>query len=158
MSSSQYGMSGAFAAESSAPSRAQDTRTIERRLGEFVTAWNKHDPAQMVAMWHDDGDLINPWGRIAKGRDQVQDLFRDEHTGPMKMCSHQMAIASVRLAADDVAIVDADCTLTGLRDPDGKELPVFKPHVVFVMSKKDGDWKILSARPYAFTPRPETAR
>jgi uncharacterized protein (TIGR02246 family) len=158
MSGSQYGItSDTFATEALAGSRQQDVAAIERRLGDFVAAWNRHEPAQMASVWQDDGDLISPWGRIAKGRDQVQAQFREEQAGPMKTCNHQMSITSVRLVSGDVAVVDSECTLTGMRDQSGKELPPYKPHVTLVLSKKDGQWGVLCARPYAFSPRPGAA-
>ncbi len=153
--SSQYGSSGTASAEEPyVPSRAHALDAIKRRIGDFVAAWNQHDPAQMAAIWHADGDLINPFGRLAKGRDQVEDLFRDDQTGPMKSSRHEMAIAAVRHVSDDVAIVDADCTISGMCGPAGNELPTFKPHVLLVMTRKDGDWRVLSARAYGYTPRP----
>ncbi len=158
MSRSQYGMSGGtYAAEGTSASMQPDIAAIERRLGDFVAAWNRHDTVQMASVWHDDGDLINPFGQIAKGRSQVQALFRDEHSGPMKTCNHQLAINSVRLASQDIAIVDGECTLTGLRDSAGKELPTYKPHVHFVLCKRDGQWGVLSARAYAVSSRPGAA-
>lgn len=157
MSRSNYGVSGG-GAEPFAPSRLLEARTaVERRVGQFVTAWNRHDPVQMASIWHDDGDLINPFGRFARGHSQVQELFRDEHAGPMKTCANQMSINAMRLASDDVAIVDADCTLTGMRGADGKELPTFKPHVLLVLTRREGDWRVLSARAYAMTPAPGAA-
>ena len=156
MSRIQSGIGGTATTESIASLRTKDTAIIERRLGEFVTAWNKHDSTQMAAVWHDDGDLINQFGRLAKGRDQVEALFREEHAGPMKSCTHKMTISSNRLLSPEVALVDAECNLTGVRGPDGKELPVMIPHVVLALSKKDGDWKVSSARPYLYAPQPST--
>jgi len=158
MSSSSFGISGAVTAtESYAPTQAQDIRTIERRIADFVTAWNKHDPARMALLWHDDGDLINPFGRIAKGRDQVLQLLRDEHSGLTKNCTNQFNITSIRLATDDVAVVDIESTMIGMRDADGKGMPPFKPHVLLVLSKKDGEWGVVSARPYAYATCPGKA-
>ncbi len=149
-------MGGQYASEAGAfmGAAGQEARGMEQSLADFAAAWNRHDPANMAACWAQDGDLINPFGRVAKGQDQVEQLFRDEQQGPMKTCSFQMRVSAVRLASNDIAMADADCTLTGIRSPDGKEQPVFKPHIFFVMSKKEGDWKILSARPYAYSPMP----
>ena len=107
----------------------------------------------MASVWHDDGDLIDPWGRVAKGRQQVQSLFRDDQSGPMKTSTHQIKISSARLASPDLAILDCEGTLTGMRDQSGKELPPYKHHVLLVVSKREDDWKILCARPYAFSSR-----
>lgn len=150
MSSSSFGFSGDAAAESYSPAMAQDIRAIEGRIADFVTAWNKHDPVRMAALWHDDGDLINPFGRIAKGRNEVEDLLREEHSTITKNCTNQFNIDSVRLAGNDVAIVDIESVMVGMRDPQGNELPPFKPHVFLVMSKKEGEWGVAAARPYAY--------
>jgi len=38
----------------------------------FAAAWNKHDAKAMAATWAKDGDLVNPFGRVAKGRAEVE--------------------------------------------------------------------------------------
>ncbi|HEY8666400.1 MAG TPA: SgcJ/EcaC family oxidoreductase [Tepidisphaeraceae bacterium] len=153
--SSQFGVgSAASTGQGHAPAQENDRRAIEQRIQDFAAAWNRHDPAQMALLWAEDGDLINPWGRVAKGRGQVQQVFRDEHQGMMKSCSHQMNIQSVRMIGDDTALVDGECTLSGARGADGKEIPTFKPHVFFVMNKKDGEWHAAAVRPYSFAPAP----
>jgi uncharacterized protein (TIGR02246 family) len=135
-----------------------DDEAIRQCIAAFVSAWNKHDPRQMAACWAQDGDLINPFGRPAQGRLKVEQLFTEEQQGPMKQSTHQMNITSVRPIAGDLALVDAECNITGIRGPDGKEMPVFTPHVFLAMSKKDGNWSILSARAFAFMPRPGSAQ
>jgi ketosteroid isomerase-like protein len=50
----------------------------------LIEAWNRHDAAALAALWHEDGDLINPAGRWAQGRAQVEKLFRDEQSTVMK--------------------------------------------------------------------------
>ena len=136
---------------------SQDTRTIEGRVADFAAAWNKHDPARMASLWAEDGDLINPFGRFASGRAQVEQLFREEHQGPMKNSTHQIGIDSIRLLGSELAIVEGDCKLTGIRSPDGKEVSAIKPHISFVMGKIEGNWKILAARAYLYSSMPGVA-
>lgn len=151
-------MSGdVFASQPLSGSAKQEIASIERRLGDFVSAWNRHEPAQMASVWHDDGDLIDPFGRSVKGHDQVQAFFRADQQGMMKTSNYQLTISNVRLITGDLAALDSESTITGMREPSGKELPPFKHHVFFVVSKHDGEWKILCARPYAFTSRPGSA-
>ena len=45
-----------------------DTAAIHARTQEFLAAWNRHDAKEMAAVWAPDGDLVNPFGRAAKGR------------------------------------------------------------------------------------------
>jgi uncharacterized protein (TIGR02246 family) len=130
----------------------QETHSVERIIGEFLAAWNAHDPIKMASLWADDGDLIHPTGRVARGRDEVCALFTDEQRGPMKDTTHEMTLESVRWVADDIVIVDAECAIKGMRDAGGKELPLFNPHVVLVLHRLEGDrWNIVAARPYLYT-------
>jgi uncharacterized protein (TIGR02246 family) len=136
----------------------QETHSVERSVGEFVAAWNKHDPKAMAAKWAEDGDLITPWGQLCRGREQVLECFTQEQRGAMGTSTNEMTLASVRWIADNVVVVDAECTITGRRDIVGRVMPAFKPHVVLVMSKIDDGWQVLAARPYEFSPRPGTAK
>jgi uncharacterized protein (TIGR02246 family) len=139
---------------SSAGTGIGDDQAIRQVMAEFVAAWNRHDPTQMASYWAQDGDLINPFGRPAKGRLQVEQLFAEEQGGAMKRSTHQMTVTSARILPGDVAIVDGDCNITGMAGPDGKEMPAFNPHLFMVLGKRDGNWKVLAARPYAFVPQP----
>jgi ketosteroid isomerase-like protein len=94
---------------------------------------------------------------VCKGRSQVQQNFREEQEGPMKRSNHQFKIGSIRFAANDVAIVDADCAISGASSPDGQLIPTIKPHVTMVLNKAEGDWKILAARPVMYVPAPGAA-
>ena len=133
----------------------QEKQEIQARIDEFTAAWNRHDAEQMAAVWAEDGDLINPFGRKAVGRDEVRGLLADEHAGVMKQSKHEMKVASVRMVGD-VALVDLDSSITGMRHPEtGAEMPPMKLHIFAVMTKQDGKWMILSARPYSYLPAPE---
>lgn len=141
--------------ESVPPIHRQETHSVERIISKFLEAWNKHDASLMASIWADDGDLINPMGKLARGREEVLRLFTDEQRGAMKSTTCGMTLESVRWAADNVVVVDADCSISGMRDPGGKDLPIFKPHVVLVLHKIDNDqWQVLSARPYVYSTLP----
>jgi uncharacterized protein (TIGR02246 family) len=136
----------------------QETHSVERAIGEFIGAWNKHDPKAMAATWSEDGDLITPWGQLCRGREQVLENFSEEQRGVMKSSTMAMTLASVRWAADNIVVVDAECTINGARDAVGREIPAFKPHVLLVMNKIGSGWQVLAARPYEFSARPGTTK
>ncbi len=135
------------------PGDEQDV--LKARSAEFAAAWNKHDAAAMAALWAPDGDVINPFGRVAKGRAEVEALFKDEHGGPMKMTTYSSKVTGVRVLGDRVAVLDWEANITGMQSGDGSPLPPFPHHVVVVVQKdKDGKWMVEAARPYAFAPAP----
>ncbi|HEY8183976.1 MAG TPA: SgcJ/EcaC family oxidoreductase [Thermoanaerobaculia bacterium] len=140
------------AATPAPPAVSNDTQ-IRQMADDFAAAWNKHDPNAMAYFWSADGDLINPWGRKAKGLTEIQRLFQDEHNGPMKVSTYATTAMSIRMLAPALALVDYDAEIANVSLPDGSTT-TFKPHVVFIVRKTNGKWWIVSARPYAFMPPP----
>jgi uncharacterized protein (TIGR02246 family) len=138
------------------PARAadDDTAAVKKRTAEFVAAWGKHDPKALAAVWADDGDLINPWGRLATGRAQVEALFRDEQTGkgPLRDSTFRMNSETMRFPAADIAVVDLDLTITGAYAPDGTKAPALEMHAFWVSKKSGGTWSVYSCRPYIKQP------
>src|SRR4051812_31529263 len=85
---------------------ADHGQAIKARVATFVDAWNQHDAKQMAACWTEDGDLINPFGVSAKGREQIEQLFAKEQSQIMKNTTNEMSVASIRMVGDDLALVD----------------------------------------------------
>ena len=123
----------------------------------FAAAWNKDDAKAMAVAWAPDGDLINPFGRWARGRAEVEKLLGEEHSTTMKGSTYAVADMKVRFVSPAVAIVDWEGTITGMHNGDGSVAAPFKHHVAAVFAKKDGKWWIAAARPYAPLPPPPSA-
>ncbi len=143
-----------FAALAVGPSMAaaQDDEAAIRKLSsDFFAAWTRHDVKAMAAVFADDADIINPSGRVAKGRAEIEKLLTDEHAGPFKGTSYE-ATVSLRMVAPGVAVGDWEATVTGMHDASGQALPPFKHHVAAVYVKKSGRWLAAAGRPYAFLP------
>jgi uncharacterized protein (TIGR02246 family) len=130
-----------------------DDAAINKRHDEWCAAWNKHDPKAMAAFWVADGDLINPFGRVCKGRDQIEKLFTEEQSGPMAGTTYSGTVQGIRHIGD-VAIVDVDGEITGMKMADGTACPPFKHHVTWICRKVDGKWMAEGARAFAYVPAP----
>lgn len=114
----------------------------------FTKAWNAHDAKAMAALWADDGDLLDPWGKWAKGRNAVARAFTEDQSGRFKESTINQRIDGVRFLGP-LAIVDTSARLTGGKDADGKPMEALDHHVMWVMQKQgSNDWKIVAARPY----------
>jgi len=138
---------GAFAADTA-------TQAIEKRTGEFVAAWNRHDSTALAAFWLPDGDLLNPFGRWAKGRAEVAKLLGEEHSTVMKATTFTVDAVWVRTPSPNVAVADWDITIAGMTGPDGSMMPAQKMHVAMVWIKKGGTWSIMAGRPMIPAPLP----
>ena len=126
---------------------------IRARASAFADAWNKHDTVAMAAFWSFDGDLMNPLGRKANGMTQIQKLFQDEHSAAMKQSTYKTNSMSIRFIQPDIALGDADVEISGVANPDGSTATI-KPHVTTLWRKSGGQWWIVSARAFSFTPPP----
>src|SRR5512141_1550432 len=140
----------AVAASEKGGSEAQ----VRARSEEFAASWNRHDLKAMAGVWAADGDLINPSGRVAKGRTEVEKLLADEHSSVMKDSTFTITDMSVRMLKPDVALADWDVEIAGMHAADGSPIPTQKMHVNVVMVKKAGKWWTVTARPVSYLPPP----
>jgi uncharacterized protein (TIGR02246 family) len=146
-----FALVGIGAARGEDPAKEKEVRAVS---DEFAAAWNKDDSKAMAAVWAPDGDLINPFGRWAKGRAEVEKLFTDEHTALMKGTTYSISNYTARFPSPAVAVVDWDGEIAGMHAPDGSAMPAFKHHVVGVYAKKGNKWWLLAARAMAYLPPP----
>lgn len=130
---------------------------VRARSQEFAAAWNRHDAKALAAYWAPDGDVINPFGRVAKGRTEVEKLFTDEHSTFMKDTTLTITSSTVRLLKPDVAFADWDVDISGMHSPDGTAMPTLKNHVNVVLVKKSGQWWFVAVRPVSYQPPPGSA-
>ncbi|MGH9443678.1 MAG: SgcJ/EcaC family oxidoreductase [Thermoanaerobaculia bacterium] len=140
----------------STPARADQgaKAAVEKLRHEFISAWNAHDAKKMASVWWEDGDLINPFGRVEKGREAIEKLFVEEQSGVMKPTTYKVESTSLREIGSNVAIEDWVAVVTGMKAPDGKAMPDFRHNVTFIALKRDGRWSAVSVRAYVFMPMP----
>src|SRR5262245_57333478 len=101
----------------------KEDAAIRKRHDEWVAAWNKHDAKLMASFWVSDGDLINPFGRHAKGTAEIEKVFTDEHGGMLAGTTYSGQIESIRYIGKNVAIVDVAGEIAGMKGSDGSEQP-----------------------------------
>jgi len=107
-----------------APTVKSNEEQIRGVADEFAAAWNKHDPTAMAYVWAADGDLINPFGRRARGLTEIQRLFQDEQNNAMKNTTFTIKGFSIRFVDSTLALVDSDAEISGLTNPDGSAMLV----------------------------------
>jgi uncharacterized protein (TIGR02246 family) len=134
------------------PGTASDDRVADVRKScqSFKDAWNAHDPKAMAAIFvEEDGDILNPMGKKASGREEIEKAFAEEQTGEgmMRESTIEVKEETVRFLSDDFAISDADAVITGAMGPGGKKMPPMGVRVANVWKKVGDDWKIAACRP-----------
>lgn len=130
---------------------ASDQKTLGKIATDWTEAWNRHDAEGLAGLYAVRGDLINPMGEVAKGRDQVQKLFQREHTGSLKQSTMALTCEPARSFSAEVAEVDCDFTLSGLADPHAPAQ--LHGHLTNVVVKEGQRWSIVSSRAMIPTPK-----
>jgi len=135
---------------------SKEEEAIHIRFDEFVSAWNTHNARAMSMAFSEDADVINPFGRVAKGRPEIERLFKDEHSGPLKDSRMTLRPENIRLLSPEIAITDHAFEITGVRDQNGKDAPTMRGHLTEVLKKSGEIWLVVAGRP--IVPIPTTGR
>jgi uncharacterized protein (TIGR02246 family) len=127
---------------------AEDQRALLKLEEDFAAAWNKGDYKAMAALWDDDGDLINPVGRVARGRAEIEKLFLADQTGPFKATHFTITCPAtgIRMVKSDVAVVDCSWEVTGAKDAVSQARPPMTGLSSGVAMKSGGRWRWVAGR------------
>ena len=118
----------------------------------FAADWNQHDVKALVTCWADDATLINPMGRVAHGKAEIETLLSEEQSGIFKASTAKVVEMKVtRQLGSHMAFCDGEMTVDGAVGPDGSAMPQMKVHLAVIMAKHGSAWVFQDARPYAFT-------
>ncbi len=121
----------------------EDKQAILKLHSDFTEAWGKDDAQAIAKLFTAEGDLINPMGRAALGRDQVEKLIAEEHAGRLKGTVMTQSCDRVRFLTAEVAVVDCAFTVKGIQSqPD-----TLNGHITDVVIKDGGAWKFAVHRP-----------
>ncbi|MBI2061459.1 MAG: SgcJ/EcaC family oxidoreductase [Nitrospirae bacterium] len=120
---------------------AKDEDAIRAAWAGHVAGMNKHDAKAAAAFMSEDGDLMDPMGKMARGRVEIEMLLAEHfQSDMMKNGTGELTVTNVMFIKPDVAVVDGDATMSGMTGPEGKPMPPMKHHATGVMVKKSGKW------------------
>jgi uncharacterized protein (TIGR02246 family) len=129
-----------------------DEAALRKAQEDFAAAWNNHDAQAMAALWAEDGDWVGPDGNYVQGRQRIEDMLAEAHTGDWASSHLTVKVLGVRFLKPDVGVVNAEQEITGARDFFDNALPNQKVVATSIMVKKDGKWQTAVYR--AFVPPP----
>lgn len=131
----------------------KDDEGVRKLLSDYVDAWNTHDSKKMVERWTPEATLINPWGKLAAGKDQVEQVFAEEQKGPLGNLTMKQEINHAFFASPKIAFVDATAIFEGVVPPEIRDTFPVRWHIVYLAVKENDVWYIEAARPYVL-PKP----
>jgi len=117
-----------------------DEKEIQDAAVKFVDAYNEKDVAAMMALFDPKGRVEEADGTIVEGEDALKAAFTEAFEAePEAQISLEMD--SLRLLTPDIAIEEGSTEFF----PDGETL-TSRGHYLVVHQKKDGKWRMISAR------------
>lgn len=125
-----------------------DAASVKQMITDYVQTTNKNDPKGMINFWAEDSDLVNAWGQLAVNREDIAKTFKENRTGKLKNAQIKESIEYVRFITPDVVLVDIDRETSGMVDDQGMPVEPFVTHGIYVLVKKQGEWKIAAFRSY----------
>jgi uncharacterized protein (TIGR02246 family) len=133
---------------------SREEEAIRKQIDEFVAAWNRHNPQAMSMVFAEDADLINPFGRIAKSRTEIEKLFKEEHAGTLKNSHMALKFKGLRFLAQDAAVSDHTFEVTEAQDRADKGMSI-RGHLSLAFKKHGDTWLVEVCRPMIPAPSPE---
>ena len=127
-------------------SDVENDAAVRRLYDQFAGAWNRHDTTAMAKLWVEDGDHLEPDGRLAKGRGDIAKLLKEQHSGVFKNSRLKLSLDSVWFITNDVALIDGTYELTGALDPAGQDIAMRNGHLTSVFMREGGSWWIAASR------------
>jgi uncharacterized protein (TIGR02246 family) len=129
--------------------RERDDAAIRAVEEAYDTAWSAGDASALAALFSADAVVVNPLGKVARGRTDIQRVLGEFLRGPARGSRHSSMVTAVQFVTENVAVVDGEARLERARC----EAP--QPSVVHrftdVLVKQGGTWLIAQVRGYVFT-------
>jgi len=117
---------------------------VAAMLGDYLRAFNRHDPAALAAHWSEAGENVDlDTGEATRGREAVAEvfatLFEEDSDATI-----DIDIESIRPLREDVALVDGVSRI-GFSDPSPQAAPAGSRFSAVVV-KEGGRWMLASVR------------
>jgi uncharacterized protein (TIGR02246 family) len=124
----------------------ENDAAIRKLYAEFQAAWNRHDVPAMASMWVEDGDHVEPDGRVAKSRTDIEKLLTRQHMSVFQKSELTLTVDQIWFVTSDVALVDGRYELTDVYDPDGNLIPPRAGKLTSVLLHESGKWWVAADR------------
>lgn len=115
---------------------------IKKVLTDFTDAWNKHDAKAFSNVFSEDADFTNVRGTSAHGRSEVEKFHAPRFITTFKDSYQKITQSKIRFIKPDVAAVDAWWEMTGMKNPEGQDMPGRKGLLNFIITKNSNTWLI----------------
>jgi uncharacterized protein (TIGR02246 family) len=127
-----------------------DSAAIKQCVAAWSAAWNSHDAHTTAMKYTEDGDFTNTTGIPSHGWKALEDHYNEIFTTFLKDAHRTDTVRSIRFLNPDTASVDIDWQMTGAKTRDGKDVPIRKGLLTWIVTKHNGEWMITVYHETAF--------
>ena len=117
-------------------------RAIAALAAQFARAWNAQDAHGFAAIFKADADFTNVFGMTAKGRAAIEADHALIFKTIFKRSRVTLAEPRIAFLRPDVAAVDLGWEMTGALDLDGREAPIRRGLLNWIVTREAGAWSI----------------
>jgi uncharacterized protein (TIGR02246 family) len=130
-----------------------DADAIRAVVEQRRIAGNAEDTDSYARLLTPDADIVSATGRSAYGREGIIQLYVEQRSGAyLGAIITSTVVTRIKFVRPDVAVVDADFELTGVRGRDGNPMAPISGLNTFILTKENGQWLISSIRGIPRTP------
>lgn len=112
----------------------------------FSNAFSAHDLPALAALFAEDADFLTLTGVWAEGRAAIEDTLRAEMAGAFARVKLVTGRTKIRPVFPGVAQVMQRFVLSGILNPDGSDAGRVGAVLSALLTRADGDWRIVSAQ------------
>ena len=141
---------GSLMTASTAIAQSKDP-AVEKVRTAYEQAWQKGDAKAIAALYTDTAILIDAAGVVVHGRAAIEKAQAANFAGPYKGTTLTITPGLSQSVSPTLSVNEGTFTVTGIKGPDGKPVPV-AGHYVNTFLKQGSGWLIASNA--AFTPEP----
>ncbi len=127
-----------------------DSTAIKQCVAAWEDAWNRHDARATAMAYVEDGDFSSTTGIPSHGWKELETHYNEIFTTFLKDAHRTDTVKSIRFLTPEIASVDIDWQMTGAKTRDGKDVPIRKGLLTWVVTKHNGQWMITIYHESAF--------
>jgi len=145
-----FSLSAAISWAQMPSSNDSDSAAIKQCVASWEDAWNRHDAHATAMAYVEDGDFSSTTGIPSHGWKELEAHYNDIFTTFLKDAHRTDTVKSIRFLTPEIASVDIDWQMTGAKTRDGKDVPIRKELLTWVVTKHNGQWMITIYHESAF--------
>ena len=119
-----------------------DEAQIRQLALDAIGAWNRHDVRTFTRVYADDAELTTGTGTTVRGRKAIHEHHSAIFATIFKKCQLTAGEIRVRFLSPEIAAVDIHWEMTGTLEWDGREIPIRKGLMNWIVKQEREGWRV----------------